>query len=70
MAASSLVNSALCQCKATGNAPFCDGTHARLVDLKAGDETPRLNQQLLPQRPCRRPKNPSWRALMNWLGTG
>jgi glutamate synthase domain-containing protein 2 len=31
---------ALCQCKATANSPFCDGSHTRLGDLSAGDPSP------------------------------
>ena len=30
----------LCQCKASANAPFCDGSHARLGDLNVGDPSP------------------------------
>jgi len=32
--------SALCQCKSSGNAPFCDGTHASLGSLEIGDTAP------------------------------
>jgi CDGSH-type Zn-finger protein len=28
---------ALCQCKGTGNQPFCDGTHAQLGEAAVGD---------------------------------
>ena len=31
---------ALCQCKSSGNAPFCDGTHASLGSLEIGDTAP------------------------------
>ena len=31
---------ALCQCKSSANAPFCDGSHARLGDLAVGDPAP------------------------------
>jgi len=34
-------NVALCQCKSTANAPFCDGTHINHGDLSPGDPAPR-----------------------------
>ena len=30
----------LCQCKATGNAPYCDGSHTRLGSAQPGDPAP------------------------------
>ena len=34
----------LCQCKATNNPPYCDGTHTRLGTAKVGDLSPRTRQ--------------------------
>ena len=28
----------LCQCKATGNSPFCDGSHKAISDDQVGEE--------------------------------
>lgn len=48
----------LCQCKNTGNAPFCDGTHARLpgdAEAQKQRRRPPLAQTALPPWcPCRR----------------
>ena len=37
---------ALCQCKASANAPFCDGAHAGLGILNIGDETPTIKTDI------------------------
>ena len=36
---------ALCQCKASNKAPFCDGSHAKLGYLEFGDRTPSQKSQ-------------------------